>query len=168
METRNQRSADRLEARSGARSRDHRGTLATFGRSLRGVSCQWRDVGRGLSRGARGIERERNATTGTAPCRAASLAGCNHARNESEDQYDRGFLARPALRRANDGKESRLYFDRRADAQPGDRREYGGLQFYQRPVVQAPPRSDRAGAVGTGKPDIRRSGLQRVFVSRLP
>src|SRR5262249_57040632 len=69
--------------------------------------------------------------------------------NESEDKYDRRPMARPALRRANVSKATRLYADCRADAGVGHRRQHGDFQRGGCVAVAsvALPRIRAAGAV---------------------
>src|SRR5262249_14994224 len=62
-------------------------------------------------------------------------------------RYYANTLARPALRRADVGKETRFHFDRRHHAGAGHRREYGGFHRRQRSAAAAIAVS-RAGAAG--------------------
>ena len=62
MERRNQTTSGGLEACAVARSGDRRGVVTTHGGSLRGVARHWRDAGRSLSRGVRGVVRQRVAS----------------------------------------------------------------------------------------------------------
>src|SRR5215470_18010692 len=70
---------------------------------------------------------------------AACRARTDHARNQSEEKYDHGPVARPALRRANVVEKSRLHDDCRHHAGAGHRREHGDFQRGQRSVDSRVP-----------------------------
>src|SRR5262245_23319642 len=111
------------ETGADARSRRRGRTRAVPGGMLRGMARKRRDGSGSLSANSRRIERQRDAGARITP--RGMAGGTNLGRNQSEDKYDRSFMARPALRRTNAVQKSRLHVDCRHHAGARHWREYG-------------------------------------------
>src|SRR6266511_638848 len=142
--------SSRLAARASARRRHRCGVGAGFRRQLRRLADKWRERGGSLSTNTGRIAQQRIANARIRPRRTTLRTRAPSFRNESEEKYDRGPVARLALWRTNVNETTELYVNCCRNTSARHWREYSDFQPARCVVAQALA-CQTAGTVGRGE-----------------